>query len=470
MRIVCIAVLCATIWRTAFGLFVDEFGLQLALLKQIVKLEAKNVSVQHRSLAIYYLDKVQMENSPDVVENNVKLFASAVSSHDEKADHQALYIFCVVGGAKNPLSKLLPFDAPNALFIGLSNVHYDLLAHIHTISVLGDNTVSKFDSIFFLNQDARGPFEDRLHGKWWQRIVSVFQQNPTVGIVGPMISCEISPHVQTHAFAMRPEVALEVFHEFNPRRIAGKRNKNRHIETSISEEVVNLGHSLTSLYYQRYFNRTIFTGDCVVREGNNAFHRSNPTSWCNVSPEDALFMRFGGAPLRIKGYYCQDTLKLIAQATEQIALAEPALQLIVPETIYGGHFYALHKEYNAEIWKDRTASPLSTSANEKNDNNVCLLVRTYGMHGQAALNNTRVVGTGLKQLIQSKFSYACDCCMFFHPHFANFPLSFSKPQLNNFFALHDRSAQTKYTKLGGFFLCHRRSAFRSRTSVHTQRL
>ena len=422
----CMQAIGVVVWFTSFfwvacANFLDESTLQQTVLKEIVKLEKKGFTVQQRSLAIYFLDQSNADNSPDVVENNVKLFASAVFSHDETAAHQAFYIFCVVGGADNVLSRFLPYKALNTAFISAPKSHNDLLAHVHAIALLGDNLVNKFGSVLFLNQDARGPFEDRLNGKWWQRIVSVFQQNPSVGIVGPMISCEIGPHVQTHAFAMRSEVALKVLHEFNPKRAAGKKNKNRHLETSISEEAISMGHAIVSLYYQRRFNRTIFTGDCVINRGNNAFHRSNPTSWCGVSPQDALFLRFGGVPLRIKGYYCQDTLQKIAQVTEQIALAEPSAQLILPETIYGGHFYPLYKEYNAELWRDRSVQLVTApttsvvperkislkSKSEVEDSKVCLLVRTSLMHGSEAQNKTKVILTDLKQLVQSKFLGLC---------------------------------------------------------------
>ena len=401
MRVFSIALLCASLWRAVLAAFMVESDLQLTVLKELAKLEQAKIPVDRRSLAIYFLDRPHEENSPDVVGNNVKLFASAVAAHDEKADHRAFYIFCVVGGAKNPMSKFLPHSAPNVVFIDASNNHNDLLAHIHAVTVLGDSIVTKFGSVLFLNQDARGPFENRLQGKWWQRIVSVFKEHPTVGIVGPMISCEINPHVQTHAFAMRPEVALELFHEFNPRRIAGKRNKNRHIETSFSEEAVKLGYGLTSLYYQRQFNRTVFSGDCVNPEGNTAFHRSNPTSWCNVSPQDALFLRYGGHPLQIKGFYCQDTLTKIAVATEQIELAEPSLKLIQPETIYGGHFYPLHKEFNMEINRDRSVRAVTSAV--PSNNKVCLLVRTFSMHGKAGHEKARAIVYDVKKLALSEY-------------------------------------------------------------------
>eukprot|EP01032_Pedospumella_encystans_P036082 gene36082-40810_t len=172
MRVLSIALLCASLWQAVFAAFMVESDLQLTVLKELAKLEKTQIPVDRRSLAIYFLDRPHEENSPDVVGNNVKLFASAVDSHGENADHRAFYIFCVVGGSKNPMSKFLPQNAPNVVFLDATSNHNDLLAHIHTITVLGDNIVTKFGSVLFLNQDARGPFENRLQGKWWQRIVS----------------------------------------------------------------------------------------------------------------------------------------------------------------------------------------------------------------------------------------------------------------------------------------------------------
>ena len=271
-----IILLCAiTVCQVTYAQFIDDASLQLRLLKAISSFDKFGVPVKRRSLAIYAIDPMVPENSPDIWENNVKMFASAVLSHSQKAKHQAFYVFCVVGGSSHELSKYLPHNAPNVAFIKSPHSHGDLQAHISTIAALGDTIVSKFSSVLFLNQDARGPFEGRKDGKWWSRFAATFDNNPSIGIVGSMISCEISPHVQTHAFAMRSEVALEVFSEFNPRRIAGKKNKARHLETSISAETINLGHSISSLYYQRKFNRTVFGGACVTQEGNSAAHRSN---------------------------------------------------------------------------------------------------------------------------------------------------------------------------------------------------
>lgn len=411
--------------------FLEDSALQLTVLQAISKFDEAGTSSLHRSLSIYNIDQKIAEDSPDITENNIKLFFAAVASHTTTVNHQAFYIFCVVGGAQNSLSRLLPADLPNSAYIKASGGHRDLVSHVHTVSILGDSIVSKFNTILFINQDARGPFEDRDNGKWWKRIVNLFDQNPKLGIMGPMISCEIQPHVQTHAFAMRSNVALEVMSEFYPERAAGKRNKNRHLEISLSADTIDLGYSISSLYYHNKFNRTVFSGNCEAKEGNSEVHRSNPTSWCDVDPSDALFMKFGGIPLRIRGYYCQESLDAIQRATQQIVDQEPQLKLTWPETIYGGHFHPLYKEFNIEQHRDRSVQivglPMSKEAHQRNENSkVCLLVRTSLMHGTAAAAKSKVVLTDVKLLAQSKKNLT----LFLPPSFrirlspSIFPLSF----------------------------------------------
>ena len=417
--------------------FVDDYGLQLKVIQKIAKYDAENITISQRCLVVYYIGSVPAEDSMDVIVNNVKLFVSAMQSHSETAKNRAFYIFRVVGGGENTLIKHLPLTSNNAAFMKCAPGSSDLFTHINTVAVLGDTIMSKFQSVVFLNEEARGPFEGRRNGEWLKAFTAVFETTPNIGMVGPLISCEIAPHVQTHVFAMRSSVALEVFSEFNPRKPAGRRNRAKHLEISFTTEILNMGYNITSLFYKRRFDKEVFGGQCISGEGNSMQYKSNPTSWCDIKPRDALFMKWGGPPLRIKGYYCQDTIESIRKATVGIALAEPYLDLVLPETVYGGRLHALHKEYDEEEWRDRTTQPLrayppvpvpaaqdqaagaSTSTvlalpagkvavptlpPPPPVQKVCLLVRTALMHGRAASNSTRNVRMDLDLLIRCMYS------------------------------------------------------------------
>lgn len=428
--------------------FDSDADIQLKALQAIGRFDAENIPTSKRALSIYYLaNLVSKEDSFDVIENNVKIFAGAVLLHNSSSStRRAFYIFNVVGGSENVFAKYLPYAAENTAFIKTPVQHNDLLAHVQLVSLLGETVISKFQSVFFMNHDARGPFIGRKNGAWWKFLTASFDADPRIALVGPVISCQIAPHVQTHAFAMRSDVVLEIFSEFNPRSAAGKRNKAKHIETALSTEAINAGYLLSSLHDQRSAGQAVFNNNdtCVNRtsremNSNSVLYQANPTSWCDVKPSDAIFMKWGGPPLRLRGYYCQDTIDSIRAGTLALADREPALfqSLALPETIYGGRMYQLYKEHNQQLWLDRSVVPIpvrpsrpsmSRSSSGENANKqqqqqtesrgvmiaeaskVCLLVRTSLQQGKEALKNSRLVHTDIHMLI------ACKCLSFFVVH------------------------------------------------------
>lgn len=380
--------------------------MQLKILQKIAGFEREQIPPSKRSLAIYYVANPTPDvDSVGILENNVKIFAGAVRSHSQDAPHHAFYVFCVVAGNDNVLRKHLPTDSPNAAFVSVSSAHGgDLASHVHMVALLGDNIISKFHSVLFVNQDARGPFIDRTNGAWWGHFISKMNERPSMVLVGPMISCEIAPHVQTHAFAMRSDAVMEILSEFNPRSAAGKRNKAKQLETALSTEALSAGYEIASIYYHKHLNKTVFDGKCVSKPGN-ALYKSNPTSWCGVQPRDAVFMKWGGHPLRIRGYFCQDTIDAIKAETLVIAEHDRGLGLDLPETLYGGKVHALHKEYDHEIDRDRTVQKVAIKKSPPppvTNSKVCFIVRTTTIHGRAASRNTRQVPMELNTLIQCK--------------------------------------------------------------------
>eukprot|EP01032_Pedospumella_encystans_P022417 gene22417-25395_t len=357
----------------------------------------RSVPATQRSLVIYRLGEITEVESLDVIENNIKIFSAAVQSHSATASHQAFYIFRVVGGKANKLARHLPLNLTNvALTRCAANTMHDLTAHVHTVHMLGEAIISKFHSVLFLSHEARGPFEDRENGAWWNRIVSVFNSFPNVGVLGSSISCEFAPHVQSHALALRSDAAV---------RILLKSQIKGMLETGLTTTALKLGYNISSLIYQRRWNETVFTGECRHEKGNYPMYDANPSSWCDVQPEDALFMKWGGAPLSLRGYYCQQTIDNIRAATLKIAEADQTVHLALPETIFGGQLYALSKEYDLERWNDRFVQHLkfnSLSRGGQEPQKVCFLVRTAIMHGRNAVgNNTNRVRMDLNLFIST---------------------------------------------------------------------
>lgn len=260
--------------------------------------------------------------------------------------------------------------------------------------------------MLFLDQYSRGPFEERANGQWWNRITSVFDDYPQVGMVGSSISCEVSPHVQSHAFAMRSSAAVQVFAEFHPHTAAGKKNKDVVLETGVTATALNLGYNISSLIYQRRWHETVFS-ECHNAGANHESLSKNPVSWCATRPEDALFVKFGGPQLSQRGYYCQETLDLVQQATMKIALQEPALHLALPETLTGGPLHGLSREFDLESYR-----PMHSEIAQK----VCFLVRSAIMHGRNASTGSRVVRMDVDLFITSECAPALPS---FPPPFLN---------------------------------------------------
>lgn len=281
----------------------------------------------------------------------------------------------------------------------------ELMAHIQTVSVIGADIVTKFHSVVFLSHDARGPFEGRDNGEWLQRISSMFTSHPLVGLLGATISCEITPHVQSHAFAMRSRAAVQVFEEFSAHTVSGRHNRASHLETSLSSIAVQMGYRLSSLAYERQWGEPEFVGRCIASKGNYPQYNTNPTSWCNIRPEDALFAKWGGPPLSVRGYFCQENINNIHAATLKIAESEHSVHLALPETIFGGSLYALTKEYDLERWNDQSLKRVkfnSLSRGGETPQKVCFLVRAASMHGKSAAKGSTTVHMDLDLFITSK--------------------------------------------------------------------
>jgi hypothetical protein len=81
----------------------------------------------------------------------------------------------------------------------------DMLTHALTLAELHD-FLDGFGTIIALKQGTRGPL---VRAKTWMDEFSA-ALSPEVKLVGPVLSCEKRPHVQTHMFAFETSI-LELF-------------------------------------------------------------------------------------------------------------------------------------------------------------------------------------------------------------------------------------------------------------------
>lgn len=368
--------------------------------------DSKGIHSSRRYLTVYHIGTMWSEDSPDVYENNLKLFVSAMVSDNQGADHSSFYIFHVVDLERNSLARFLSPTTEYSMIINGATGMSDIQSHIHVISKIGASLMSKFATALFLNYETRGPFKDRKSGSWWNSFSNVLQTHPSVGIVGSTINCDMHAYVQTHAFAMPGKLAHRVFDILQRDK---HHTKRKQLEVSVTTETRKLGYTIASLLYQKRLNETVFADDCLSSQGNGAF-LANPSTWCNLRPEEVLFAKWGGMPMRNRDYYCQDSVDSVLQATMKIAESE-SLKLALPETILGGKLHSLHREYDQEVWRDRSVQRITTAeqlkvATGESPKKVCFLVRTAIMHGKAANAGSTAVNMDLDLFVTSKCQQA----------------------------------------------------------------
>mmetsp|Transcript_21617 Transcript_21617/g.36213 ORF Transcript_21617/g.36213 Transcript_21617/m.36213 type:complete len:702 (+) Transcript_21617:56-2161(+) len=374
--------------------------LKQKLMAKIQDYKKYNIPINERSLIMYHVGMPSKEDSVDVLANNIRMFAEAMATHTEQTRNHGFYIFRVAGGTENSLTQYLRFGFPRASILMCSHTQSDIDIHIQTLTMLGKDFVHAFGSVLFFSGRARGPFYERNNGEWISSYENILTKNPNVGIVGSTINCQIQPHVQSHAFAMRSDVAWDVMTSLHPER--GKKRKNhQHMEIALSVETQNAGYKMASLLYKYRTGNAVFNGQCVEGRGQGVQTKSNPTSWCDLKPREVMFMKWGGLPLRVRGFFCHETMQRILNSTYNLGTKEPSMQLVMPETIYGGHLYNLHKAYDQEIWKTKDIKKLTKLPPNEGARRICLLVRTASMHGRAADAKSRTERMTLDLLITS---------------------------------------------------------------------
>ncbi len=354
-------------------------GLLRALLTDY---QTQQVPLEQRSLVLFHIGDIGIaENSIDVAGNNIKIFVSSVLHHSAAAQQKAFYVFNVVKGMRNPLAIYLPSfeNRPNMVMLEWKQASSDLGTHLRTVELIGRDLVSQFYSVVFLNQGVRGPLTSRTEGQWLLEFNKLMYSN-NVALAGPTISCEISPHVQTHAFSLRSDIlphVLSVMKEKISTTFVSWAEMVESLEVGLTGVVMRAGHNVSALLYERRGYSYFQEGKCLMKNGPEAAYALNPTSWCDVTPEEVIFIKYGGEPLRTPGFMCNSAIAAMDDYLYALANTEPELKLIYPETLMGGHYYELYSEYNAEIVRDRSPLPAPKQSNQPK---VCFLVRVTSLN------------------------------------------------------------------------------------------
>jgi len=356
------------------------------------------------ALAIYHVGYPSPEDSIDLLVNNVKLFATAVRQHVNHENSSAYYIFNIAGGEKNPLMEFLPspFSAHVSHLERGMRAYYDLDTHMDTVISLNardDSILLSFQSILFLNHEARGPFYGRQNGDWWRSYTQIFESNPTVAAVAPSVTCETSAHLEFYALAIRSRLVNHTFEQLRMTdKYAGWRKKSA--EIALSSGLIANGHQIASILHNATTSSPQFQGNCITHYGNTMRYQSLPSRWCDLDPSQMLFVHWGGEPFRKRGHFCEDAADLMTKLLLQFAKSEPEMQPVLPETTMGGSFYDLQSEYNREMWRDRSIRLVKRLPIPDRAAKVCFMVRTFVLNTPDASTYASVNGD-LDMLIRS---------------------------------------------------------------------
>jgi len=352
---------------------------KIAIQKKIIIYEDRNIPLSQRNLVLYQIGSFQRRGGLlDVATNNLKIFCSSIRTHYDASPQDAFYIFNTVGGKLNHLKPFLPLHHPNVANVDWNHAPDGSELHMKTLRLLGKAIVLSFNAIFFLSDEVRGPLLFRDNGQWIVEYRKLLDAN-NVGMVGATMSCENTPHVQSHFYAWRAELIPQLWdsseHELNAAESLGN-----------SDVVRAAGFNLSSMLYAKRYQQPYFNGQCALGCGSRMMPILNPVSWCNLQPEEVIFMQWGGSA---NAGGCSLAVDRMRDILATLADSMPALELIVPEVLTGGNLYELYKEYSEEVYKERIRpSPVAeiAVANEVQGeapavaSMVCFAVRTASMH------------------------------------------------------------------------------------------
>jgi hypothetical protein len=425
----CLARAACFIWYAKVSMAEDLPGGWLQAVDKISarvsQMNQRRVDLYRRALVVYHIGDLGLaSNSVDIAINNMKIFLSSIVNHTKSAKYRAFYVFNIID-LDNPLVELIP-SRSNVALVQWKTSRSDLDTHLRAMHLLGANLTSQFGTVIFSNQGVRGPLIHRDNGEWIGDFARALENN-NVGMVGPTISCELSPHVQTHMFALRASLIPVVLQDMRQKmqtKFNSWQDLISSLEVGLTGVVIKAGYNVSSFMHQSrgqsYFQR------CLNYSGPANRFAGNPTSWCGVSAQDLGFVKWGGELLRTAGMACNTSVLQMEDTMERLQAAEPRLQLILPEALRGGRLFSLFREYAQEAWIDRHPVLLPASAeigtntiattpdvpqfgveSDLKQAKVCFLVRVIRpLHSQRQYENplTHLINKEIELIITSKFS------------------------------------------------------------------
>ncbi len=365
------------------------------------KLDAFLTSVAHkpgkRNLVIYHIEDIGSgDNALELTQNNVKVFVAAVLHHAaaaaKSADQQeAFYWFNVAGLMDNPVYDLLPTHLPNVAALTWIYASSSFNSFFQTIKNFDAPMLERFDAVFVSGSGVRGPLVHFENGAWLGEFRKLLDADQ-VGLVGPIVRCEPSPHVLNHMFAVRslllPKILAEYtdYDEFVP--------IEEYFLERLSGVVFEAGFKIASLLHAARKQAAIVSYDQCVDPLPSS---EDQDASCTVQPSELLFIRWSGEPWGAKRFVCNKGIAMSEHNMRQVedltrsAIAAPlpvgptgttlpaTLTPNLPEAPTGWFIY---EEFNKES-AVRPQPAIAVLGKEPTDSQVCFLINVDQAHDLA---------------------------------------------------------------------------------------
>ena len=242
---------------------------------------------------------------------NVDIFISraVVSSNNVE------YVFLLAGDTPKTRKLKDVSLLKNVKVLNVKNDGVDILSHLKFLKTIKD---AHFDFFILLNCGARGPYfiDNKINNvlpsiSWISQFTSKLKDD--IALVGPTISLEISPHVQSYALAFTKnssQIIIDYWNQFEDKippighdYNSEERMKNiAKLEVSLSQHIINSGLNIAS--FDTRYEKINFKQNGMHNSINNNENNLNPTR-CDIhsknsigcdglEPCEVLFVKYGG--------------------------------------------------------------------------------------------------------------------------------------------------------------------------------
>jgi len=167
--------------------------------------------------------------------------------------------------------------------------------------VLGSGLIDlrQYDYFFFMLPSLLGPILPNYWiESWWKPFVNVLRSNDNIKLVGPYVSCEITPHVQGMMFVTDP-VGLEIIKDTWG--CASHDDTIHQMEVPQSIRVRDAGYEIASLMH--VYNLVKFTATSTCNDKSNPFIYGVKRRNYFPSLTEMIFVRRATAPEETRAIY-----------------------------------------------------------------------------------------------------------------------------------------------------------------------